>query len=67
PGGRALISVTSPNHADSSLLVHLLEWLMHERNVADFNAILARTKFGAAREWVHDEEGIVAYAILQKD
>ena len=67
PGGFTLISVTSPNHADTPLLVHLLEWLMHERSREDFEQIIAGSRFAECSiEWSVDESQIFQYCLLRK-
>ena len=66
-GGYALFSLTRPN-VDTPLLVHLLEWLMHERTPEEFKDIVSRSKFASSiQEWIEDGSGVVNYLVLKKD
>ncbi|MEQ8350834.1 MAG: cyclic nucleotide-binding domain-containing protein [Leptospiraceae bacterium] len=66
-GGYAIISITQPN-VDTPLLVHLLEWLMHERTPEEFKDIVSRSKFASSsQEWIEDGSGVVNYLVLKKD
>ncbi|MBR30847.1 MAG: hypothetical protein CMN77_06005 [Spirochaetaceae bacterium] len=66
-GGHAIISITAPDHADSPLLVHLLEWLMNERSQEQFMGMVSRSRFASSSsEWISDEFSVANYLVLQK-
>ncbi len=66
-GGAVILSITAPNHVDSPLLFHLLEWLMHERTPEEFMALVSRTPFeSSSPEWFSDGDEVVKYLTLKK-